>query len=375
MPEQLQPAAIQLKEIHFGEPHPEGNPQYALPDVFDHVAPDLLAKNPTSRYRAVPTTQYKLDTDSIRQLEQGTFEKKGATSYVLRGKNKTMNKNVVYKVLQPQFSGNPRNSEYIHREARLLAQLPHHPNLPRVDTILVLSVNGKDLPVMVMEELESIPWDLNFEEVLTMADQIAEALDVLHGLGISHLDVKPNNIMKRKNGEYVLVDFGYSYNKATNTMESNRSDYSDQVQLENSAAKSINGGVMQNLEQADQFSLAATLFRLLTGKYVNNTELVIFPDHPDGDYPLELYKVFQKAMHVQRAVRYDTCKEFVDAFKKALRDVQNLQSHSTLLSLNQIVKLAKVKDTSQLVHSSPTPPHAHDLTRPGNVLELHNSVN
>jgi eukaryotic-like serine/threonine-protein kinase len=60
----------------------------------------------------------------------------------------------------------------------------------------------------LLPKLETLP--LPIDEVVTIGQKVAAALDSLHRQRVVHLDVKPSNIMFRPSGEAVLVDFGLS---------------------------------------------------------------------------------------------------------------------------------------------------------------------
>ena len=61
---------------------------------------------------------------------------------------------------------------------------------------------------MVSELLEPIDLPENEREIADYLLKICEAVDVLHRSGLIHRDIKPSNIMRRANGELVLIDLG-----------------------------------------------------------------------------------------------------------------------------------------------------------------------
>jgi len=58
----------------------------------------------------------------------------------------------------------------------------------------------------VLKEKGPLDWD----ETLKMAKQIGSALDFAHAQGFLHRDVKPSNIIRTPQGDFVLTDFGFS---------------------------------------------------------------------------------------------------------------------------------------------------------------------
>ena len=107
--------------------------------------------------------------------------------------------------------------EQFQREATVLARLDH-PNLPKVSDFfsaagreyLVMDfVPGKDLRTLMVEARQKGVF-LSEREVLTWADQLADALIYMHGQDpqILHRDVKPSNLKLTPSGLLKLVDFG-----------------------------------------------------------------------------------------------------------------------------------------------------------------------
>ena len=154
------------------------------------------------------------------------------------------------------------------REARLLNSL-RHPALPRVSDhfiegngqfIVMEYIDGDDLS----EQLESEGKVFEVEDVLGWAQQLLDALEYLHSqeMPVIHRDIKPQNLKLTSRGQIILLDFGLAKGNVTNA--------------EATAAKSVFGYSRNyaSLEQiqgtgtdprSDLYSLAATLYHLLTG--------------------------------------------------------------------------------------------------------------
>lgn len=157
----------------------------------------------------------------------------------------------------------------IEREARLLNSLKHNA-LPRVSDhfeeqesqFLVMEyIAGKDL-CCVMDD-EGKPFGA--EQVLTWADQLLDALDYLHTQEspVIHRDIKPQNLKITPRGQIILLDFGLA--------KGNPTDAGNQTAAKSIFGYSRNYASLEQIQgtgtdpRSDLYSLAATLYHLLTG--------------------------------------------------------------------------------------------------------------
>lgn len=154
------------------------------------------------------------------------------------------------------------------KEAQTIAAL-NHPNIIRI--ISVFEENETAYYVMDYVEGGSLDQmsspDSPMQEFLAMkyVRQIADALKYLHSNNILHLDIKPSNILVN-NGNAILIDFGVS----------KRYDSSDGGQTSTSPVGISEGyapleqyrkdGVAHFTPATDVYSLAATLYKLVTGR-------------------------------------------------------------------------------------------------------------
>lgn len=153
------------------------------------------------------------------------------------------------------------------KEAKHIAKLDH-PNIIRI--IDVFDENSTSYYVMEYIEGGSLSNKLGTTG-LSMSDatryilQVAEALKYIHKQNISHLDIKPSNIMLNGNDEIVLIDFGvskqYDFSTGGQTSVSPVGCSSGYAPLEQYDPN----GVKDFSPQTDIYSLGATYFKLLTG--------------------------------------------------------------------------------------------------------------
>jgi len=134
----------------------------------------------------------------------------GGMGEVYRATDTKLKREVAIKVLPSAFTQDKERLARFEREAQLLAQL-HHPNIASVfgledsDGTRALVMELVEGPTLA-ERLQSGALPVN--ESLTLARQIAEALEEAHEKGIVHRDLKPQNVKAPGEGKVKVLDFG-----------------------------------------------------------------------------------------------------------------------------------------------------------------------
>lgn len=97
-------------------------------------------------------------------------------------------------------------------EAGALLAVPEHPNLARFVTF---DAGARPKPILVMELVDGTRCDkliasrlLTLPGAFALLDGVLAGLAAMHGAGVGHLDLKPSNVILRREGAAVLVDFG-----------------------------------------------------------------------------------------------------------------------------------------------------------------------
>lgn len=156
------------------------------------------------------------------------------------------------------------------REARLLANL-RHPALPKVidhfseddGQFLVMEfIPGSDLG----ELLQRRQRPFSPTEVAAWADELLDALDYLHTHDppVIHRDIKPSNLKLTAQGKIVLLDFGLAKGTAGQMTRTTSGMSVVGYTLNYAALEQIQGE--RTAPRSDLYSLAATLYQLLTGR-------------------------------------------------------------------------------------------------------------
>lgn len=82
---------------------------------------------------------------------------------------------------------------------------------PKVHRTIVCEGYPTNRGIIIMERLESALIEHITSLTIQEFDQILECITLMHDAGVWHNDTHPYNIMRRKDGRYVLIDFGLSW--------------------------------------------------------------------------------------------------------------------------------------------------------------------
>ena len=184
----------------------------------------------------------------------------------------------VNKVLKVLLKEHPKAVTLFIQEAKVLSQLKH-PGIPRVEKngyFTFIPKGGKE-PVhcLVMEKIEGSnlqDWmkgrkkePITQEQAIDWLKQLAEILDKVHSLKFFHRDIKPQNIMRKPDGQLVLIDFGTA-REVTDTFMAKvegGQNVTGIVSPGYTPPEQTNG---KAVPQSDFFALGRTFIYLLTGK-------------------------------------------------------------------------------------------------------------
>ncbi len=202
----------------------------------------------------------------------------GGMGEVYQAHDSNLRRDVAIKVLPESFARDADRLARFRREAQLLASL-NHPNIATIYNIE--DSNGTTYLVMELVPGETLADRIKrdgavpVEESLTIAKQIAEALEAAHEKGIIHRDLKPANVKLTPEGKVKVLDFGLAKAFAGDT---STEDMGNSPTL--SMAATMQGVILgtaayMSPEQAkgkavdkrtDIFAFGAVLYELLTGK-------------------------------------------------------------------------------------------------------------
>src|SRR5436853_70571 len=134
----------------------------------------------------------------------------GGMGDVYQATDSKLGRSVAIKLLPEAFTHDADRSARFEREARVLASLNH----PNIATIYgVEESGGRKFLVMELVTGETLAEKIKrgaipLDESLSIATQIAEALEAAHEKGVIHRDLKPANIKVTPEGVVKVLDFG-----------------------------------------------------------------------------------------------------------------------------------------------------------------------
>ena len=247
-----------------------------------------------------------------------------------------LGRKVALKVLPLHFVVDAERLSRFQREARALSSL-NHPNL--VTIYEVGEANGLHFIAMELVEgktLSSLRGKLSLKELLSIAAQVAEALGAAHQSGITHRDVKPDNVMVRPDGYVKVLDFGLVKLAEVDRSAGSAAETQLGVAMGTLAYMSPEQASGEVVDQrTDIWSLGVVLYELSTGRKpftgetrqaAINAILSMQPDAPttvDTSLPPELDSILSKALEKDRELRYQTASDFRADLRRLLRQIDS----------------------------------------------------
>lgn len=224
------------------------------------------------------------------------------------------------------------------KEAKTIARLDH-PNIIHIHDVFA----ENNTAYYVMEYIEGVSLSdmvkaqgaMSEREAIKYIRAVAEALEYIHERRIMHLDIKPANIMLRKeDGRAILIDFGLSKqydaegNQTSSTPVGISAGYAPMEQYQQ-------GGVKEFSPETDIYSLGATLYYLVTGDVPPQAAVVVNDGLPE--LPSHLSSNVRNAIERSMAVIRNNRPQNVQELLSLLDIVDNVDGEATSMASNDIV--------------------------------------
>jgi tetratricopeptide (TPR) repeat protein len=286
---------------------------------------------------------------------------KGGMGEVYRARDTRLNRDVALKVLPADLAKDAERRMRFEREAQAVAAL-NHPNIVTIHSveqadethfITMELVEGKTLTQLIPGG--GIPLSRVFEIAVPLADALAAA----HGKGITHRDLKPDNVMVTSDGRVKVLDFGLA--KLTDVMDAGGEMATATVTAE---GKILGTVAYMSPEQAegkpvdarsDVFSLGVLLYEMASGKrpFEGNTRIstitAILRDSPPSlvdvrrDLPRHLSRIVSHCLAKEPDRRYQSALDVRNQLDELRREVESgvVESSSDISGIGAVPALPR----------------------------------
>jgi len=245
---------------------------------------------------------------------------KGGMGEVYKARDTRLAREVALKILPPEFTNDRPRRDRFETEAKAVAAL-NHPNI-----VALHDIGESDGVAFTISEL--IDGDtlrnlqLPLKKAIEIAAQIADGLAAAHAKGITHRDLKPDNVMLTRDGRAKILDFGLAQitDKAGDTTQTAAGAVMGTAAY--MSPEQVRGELLDT--RSDIFSFGVLLYELLTNKkafdadtHVESMNAILKEDPPElpGTIPAPIGDLLRACLEKSKDQRFQSAKDLAIALR------------------------------------------------------------